>query len=42
MLFSTPMPVWITILVVVFLLALFKVTPTNEEALAMNPPGVDG
>jgi len=32
MLFSTALPVWIAILVVVFLLALFKVTLTNEEA----------
>jgi len=38
MLFSTAMPVWITILVVVFALALFKVTLTNEEAKAVAQP----
>ena len=32
MLFSDALPVWITILVVVFLLALVKVTPCNDEA----------
>jgi hypothetical protein len=31
-LFSDAMPVWITILIVVFLLALVKVTPRNDEA----------
>ena len=38
MLFSTAMPVWITILVIVFALALFKVTLTNEEAKAAAQP----
>ncbi len=32
MLWSEPLWVWIAILVVVFLLALFKVTPANDEA----------
>lgn len=36
MLFSDALPVWISILVVVFLLALFEVTPTNEEAKEMT------
>jgi hypothetical protein len=31
-LFSDAMPVWITILVIVFLIALVKVTPRNDEA----------
>lgn len=38
MLFSSPLPVWITILVIVFLLSLFKVTPTNEDAKAVAGP----
>lgn len=38
MLFSSAMPVWISILVVVFLLALVKVSLSDEEARAVAQP----
>lgn len=38
MILTSPLITWIVILVVIFALALFKVTLTNEEAKAVAGP----